>query len=545
VIDVAIVGGGVAGCYCAYRLTHDRAEIGADRTVRVFEASNRIGGRLWSVPLKGVDGPLAEVGGMYFKEFNTNVRGLIAHLRLKTERVNFMRKHHFLRGKFLDDSAYTSDDQAKTPFGLRSDERGKSPAALLAFALEKIAPDVMDLWPVNRGAPRSPQATFRRLRAIRHQGQPLEEYGLWKVLADTISSEAHALLMSVWGSISLFRNVNAFDGIWNLLHEFGEGRGFRVTDGYQLLPLELQRRAEEAGATFRLKHRLRGVRQDGDTFKLSLSVGDEREERVEYAKRLILAMPRRALQLVSLRREMFADFDEFKRIRDASVLPMRSCKVFLTFDARWWEESIAGSLATADVAAAYTDLPMQQCYYFGGQTANAQGLLMAAYADDASASFWSSLASSGSCDFANAARNAEDALLLGCSPALVSALRRQLSAMHHDAEVPLPKGAVYFDWGSDPYGAAWHGWAPNFRSWEIRPLMRQPNPALDLFICGEAYSQRNGWVEGAINSAEKTLERFGLHRPEWITDPDFQFEIDDEGESENEKCIQRTALRAV
>ena len=117
--------------------------------------------------------------------------------------------------------------------------------------------------------------------------------------------------------------------------------------------------------------------------------------------------------------------------------------------------------------------------------------------------------------------------------------------MHHDADAPAPKGALFFDWGSDPYGAAWHGWAPHFKSWEVRPWMRQQNPGLDLFICGEAYAQRSGWVEGAINSAEKTLERFGLKRPEWISDPDFQFEIDDEGENAHDERIWRTARRAV
>ncbi len=544
-IEVAIVGGGVAGCYCAYRLTHAGAET-AVRNVRVFEASGRIGGRLWSAPLEGFDGSPAEIGGMYFKELHANVRSLIGHLGLKTERVNFLRKHQFLRGRFLDDNAYASDDQAKIPFGLRREERGKNPAALMAYALEKVAPGLTDLWPVNRSAPRSAQATFRRLRAIRHEGRPLEEYGLWNVLADIVSSEAHAILMSIWGSASLFRNVNAFDGIWNLLHEIGEGRGFKLVNGYQELPLELQKRAAEAGAVFHLKHRLRAVRREGDAFRLSFSIGDDGEQQVEYAKQVILAMPRRALQLVSLHPEMFADFEEFQRIRDLAVLPMRSCKVFLTFDATWWDDSNLGPgpLAIADVAAAYTDLPMQQCYYFGAKNSKEPALLMAAYADDASALFWSPLANSRSHDFTNAARNPEDASLLRCSDALVSSACRQLSAMHEDADAPPPKRALFFDWGSDPYGAAWHGWAPHFKSWEIRPWMRQPNPGLDLFICGEAYSQRNGWVEGAINSAEKTLERFGLKRPEWISDPDFQFEIDDEGEAHDER-IWRTALRAV
>jgi hypothetical protein len=75
--------------------------------------------------------------------------------------------------------------------------------------------------------------------------------------------------------------------------------------------------------------------------------------------------------------------------------------------------------------------------------------------------------------------------------------------------------------------------------------MRQPNPGLDLFICGEAYAQRNGWVEGAINSAERTLERLGLSRPGWISDPDFQFEVDDRGVVENDDGNDRDVQRLV
>ena len=48
--DVAVIGGGVSGCYCAYRLTSDSQVLG---NIALYEASERIGGRLWSVPVAG------------------------------------------------------------------------------------------------------------------------------------------------------------------------------------------------------------------------------------------------------------------------------------------------------------------------------------------------------------------------------------------------------------------------------------------------------------------------------------------------------------
>lgn len=541
-IEVAIIGGGVAGCYCAYRLAGARDGI----DVQVFETSTRIGGRLWSVPLKGFSGAPAEIGGMYFKDMHANVGGLVRHLNLETERVHFRRAHQFLRGRYLDDATYVTDRGAVT-FALSPPERGKTPADLLAHALDAIVPGCTDAWPIHKAAPRSRRSTFELLRAARHQGRPLHEFSLWNVLAEVVSTEANAVLTSVWGSVALFRNINAFDGVWNLLHEMGEGWGHRLVDGYQRLPEELRARAEAGGAKFQFEHRLIEVSRERNAFRLAFRVGAEGACRVLHAKRLILAIPQRGLQLISLEAAMFDDFKTFERVRDFAVLPTRSCKVFFTFEKPWWNESAIspGALAPADVAAAYTDLPIQQCYYFGARSSSAPALLMAAYADAAGAGFWSPLASAESGDHSNAALGAEDALLLRCPNVLMTSARAQLGVLHHDVPVPAPKSALFFDWGVDPHGGAWHGWAPHFKSWEVRPWMRQPNPSLDLFICGEAYSQRNGWVEGAINSAEKTLERFGLPRPEWINDPDFQFEIDDEGEKQHDERSRRTALRAV
>ena len=55
-IDIAIVGGGVSGVYCAWRLKQDDPT----RKIALFEGSGRIGGRLLSVRPPGVPGMVAE-----------------------------------------------------------------------------------------------------------------------------------------------------------------------------------------------------------------------------------------------------------------------------------------------------------------------------------------------------------------------------------------------------------------------------------------------------------------------------------------------------
>src|SRR5690348_1069639 len=68
-LDVAIVGGGVAGAYAAWRLRSDRP----DQSVALFEMSNRIGGRLRSVAFPQAPHLFGDVGGMRFLEAQKHV----------------------------------------------------------------------------------------------------------------------------------------------------------------------------------------------------------------------------------------------------------------------------------------------------------------------------------------------------------------------------------------------------------------------------------------------------------------------------------------
>ncbi|MGH8399456.1 MAG: flavin monoamine oxidase family protein, partial [Gammaproteobacteria bacterium] len=46
----------------------------------------------------------------------------------------------------------------------------------------------------------------------------------------------------------------------------------------------------------------------------------------------------------------------------------------------------------------------------------------------------------------------------------------------------------------------------------------------DIYIVGEAYSYNQGWVEGALDTAESTLQQFfGLKWPSWLSDKEYSF----------------------
>jgi monoamine oxidase len=73
------------------------------------------------------------------------------------------------------------------------------------------------------------------------------------------------------------------------------------------------------------------------------------------------------------------------------------------------------------------------------------------------------------------------------------------------------------DWTIDPYGGGVHLWNRGFKSWEILEQMTQPVKDFPCYICGEAYSTNQTWVEGALQTAEIVLQKLGLAKPSWIT----------------------------
>ena len=73
------------------------------------------------------------------------------------------------------------------------------------------------------------------------------------------------------------------------------------------------------------------------------------------------------------------------------------------------------------------------------------------------------------------------------------------------------------DWGKEPYHGAGHVWRPNAKSWEVLARLRAFSLINDqekhknIHICGEAYSDHQGFIEGALRSAQGVLDWIEAH----------------------------------
>jgi monoamine oxidase len=103
---------------------------------------------------------------------------------------------------------------------------------------------------------------------------------------------------------------------------------------------------------------------------------------------------------------------------------------------------------------------------------------------------------------------------------MVEEAHRQLLEMHgvqNRADIPKPYAAAYRDWGEDPYGGGANFWPVNVDSATVSQKILQPKPQVPVYICGEAYSHFQGWVEGPLETADRMLQvHFELAPPAWL-----------------------------
>jgi monoamine oxidase len=527
-LDVAVIGGGVSGAYSAWRL---QQENGADQNIGLFEYSDRIGGRLYTVTLPGLPHVKAEVGGMrYIPDQHIMVATLVNRLGLPT--INFPMgapvpqgancNLFYLRGKHL--RMHELADPSKVPYNLAWSEKGLGPTNLQVQVMNNIYPNLGSLGLCD-------------LMKVKVFDKPLWKHGFWDLMYRVLSNEGYQFMKDAGGYEANVANANAVTQL--PATEYSDTTQFlTLQDGYDQLPIKLVREFNEMfpgivpkGQRVFMNHQLTEIiikegeypytllfRKTATENGCTKSQDNEEVLKVE-AKKIILALPRRSLELI---KSSFFD-DPWLKANIPSVLIQSAFKLFLAYERPWWRA--LGLVAGRSV----TDLPVRQVYYFGTEAEQEKGLpymnslLMASYNDIGTVPFWKGLEKGDpykgylpSC----LEKEVEDIMLkteFRATDEMVRIANRQVAEVHALPEIPMPYSAVYHTWNEDPYGGGWHEWKANYRLDEIMCRMRKPVNDQDIYIVGEAYSYGQGWVEGALTTAESALQEFfNLSRPDWL-----------------------------
>ena len=462
-LDVAIVGAGAAGTYLAYRLIQARP----DWRIVIFERSHRIGGRLWSVHVDGLPHPI-ELGGMRYMSGHPLVQSVVDELEIETRAFDpaDQPERTFLRGI----SGRSPDDpEGGRGYDLPAGEAGRSAADLMGDAFLKIVPQAREL----------DEAGWRRHRAMAtFEGRELTDWSIAEAVGTILSPEGHRFATDAFGYDSGIRPHNAGDAIQYVMGTgYPSGKARVPVDGMDRIPRELATRFEGLGGTIRLGHDVRRVEMGEG----SVLLGSNNASRVR-AKRVVLTLPIAALEALADASPLINE--PIWRQLYGSTEGFPATKLYCWYDRPWWRN---GADAPTGLRTT-TDLPNRKIFYFD-EAADRPAAILAAFTDYRHNEPIVAMAEGRS--------GGEPA-----PPGLLEALRGWLATVHPGAAVPSEAGSAFQHWGSDPREVAWHFWRSGYNSDEMMDLAAQPDPTLPIHLCGEVFSRRGAWVEGALETAE-------------------------------------------
>jgi monoamine oxidase len=442
-VDIAVVGAGVAGCYTAWRLqTLAKEQLaagslllplfdGKDRLkVALFEYSDRIGGRLWSVALNGIPEEFAEFGGMRFYKQMHIVWNLIEKLGLASRAIPFPvgepQNVVYVRGQHLrkrDVAAHHA-----LPYKLRYLEEGKSADELIDFVCETAIEGFSKLRKDYAAA--FDAQDWETVRQIRDQYEARKGqakigdrtvYGMswWELQTFLLSNEAFSFILTTSGYDVTNTNGNAAHSIDQLFYGPNSWDFYRLSRGFEELPDRLHEEFHKQGGLTYLLHRLLRFDKvdpnaEGGPYDLLLhkrldaqdSFSEATAEALTRrgdqgthvkAKMMVLAMPLRSLQLLEQDNFFFRPsprngVNRQRKFDTAmnSVLNVQAFKLFLTYHQPWWEATGVSK------GQAVTDLPVRQCYYWASAAptsgdGNRNAALMATYNNGVAVPYWQSL----------------------------------------------------------------------------------------------------------------------------------------------------------
>jgi monoamine oxidase len=471
-VDLAIIGAGVAGTYLANEMRQQRP----DWSIGLFERTGRVGGRLRSVRIDGLDHPI-ELGGMRFLTSQHRVTALVETLGLPThpfDPTGGAPERSYLRG-VMGEGVESAD--AGRAYDLEPAQQGRSAIELALEAFERIVPGFREL----------DHAEHARWRATgRFLGRPVTDWPIVQVLDAVLGKEARRFITDAFGYDSGMRAFCAPDFVEFLFQGGDPGEEARTPDdGMERIPQGLAARFGTAGGDVRLDHELEALNVDHGALVLRFANGE-----TVRAARVVLAMAVPAMRGLATNSSLLRT-PVFERVFD-SVEAFPAMKLYLWYERAWWRPTVPGIRGT-------TDLPVRKVFYFDGANGS-HSTLLAMYSDGRDVRPWADL-------FEGAPAGAP------APAAMLAEVHRQLREMHPEVgEIPAPIGSALMYWGADPHEAGWHFWRAGINSDEILTLAPQPDPTVPVFIANEAFSRRQSWVEGALEGAEAVVERL----PRWI-----------------------------
>ena len=246
----------------------------------------------------------------------------------------------------------------------------------------------------------------------------------------------------------------------SLNSEMSSSEFFVVKEGLGTLIAKMCETLRSRGVEFLFSHRLVSVTKDNITVK----EGEHLRKKSFTAKRTILAIPSEALKGVS----PFQNLPVLKRISMEPLL-----RTYAVFPTPAWFEFIPKTV---------TNSPLRHIIPINSD----KGTIMTSYTDSEDTKHWVDIYNSNG------------------SEAVCREIMKELRKLFKD--IPDPLVFKYYYW---KHGCSY--WLPGlYDPYELSRRVQQPIPLTlpNIFVCGESFSMKQAWIEGALEHTEDMLQNY-------------------------------------
>lgn len=617
-LDIAVVGGGIAGIYCCLQLQKRLNDISSgnvqeplpiggksvDRewlkgnqvAITLYEASERLGGRIetWSIKIKPGEAGLA-TDPLPYRQASEDaadyLRAEFGPMRIEPREQPLLHDLLSYVGITEPDSdqedihdlepfpSYAAEEPAEPKFTLRGEEAEQhSLLDLLLLAMLRICEliDEQLEHAAERGAEArstvtvntvwNPQAmkywrqflgnsSVRRRywkgelrdwianltehdydtirRELKVNDVYLFDMGFWNLLSEVLSHLAVVRIRD-WASYYhlIPENPNAAEWFIFWLRAFKTSSSLRgISGGMSLIIHEAEvKLGADPRVTIKKQHKLARLEANGELVNLTFDVGPVGSEK-SSCHELFLALPKRPLEKLDLPARQAGLLN--------SVVGISLLKAFFLIDQPWWEDNRPANRYAGD-------LPTRELHY-SKSAKKTKGMIMV-YTDRPATQFWTEYITE---DVSGHDPNSGQELcyqrIVHQDAAKIWELGDRRVSSEYDTPNPrLWRRFVQYardyehndftlnhlracgirDWGKEPYGGACHAWRPGQKSWEVMDELEAftlagKNGRLNVHICGEAYSDYQGFIEGSLRSTARVLDRLAKPQP---ANPGYRFD---------------------
>ncbi|WP_163832890.1 FAD-dependent oxidoreductase [Spartinivicinus ruber] len=562
--DVVVVGAGMAGLYATWRILRDCPE----KSIVILERSHRTGGRLDSDLIEFSDEITVkeEEGGMRFTFDNMDdLMSLFLLLDIDDQIVPFPmdsggNNRLYFRGKSFNNQKSKENNYSiwSELYNLEPIEQGIDPKSIINTVFNRI----LDANPhfTERPSKRTPTFWQKFRLECQWDGVYLKDWTLWNLLTEMgYSNESVTLLYRLLGFNGTFLSQMNAGVAYQLLEDFPNDPQFRtLKDGFCTLPNALVNTIGKERIF--LKTHLASIdrrEKQGDyelTYHTTAPNGDIKENTI-HAKQVILGLPRLALEKLFINSNALNRLpgDQSRQLWNTlqATTNQALLKINLYYDKAWWGNSITGR-PPVEFGPNFSDLPLGSVYPFYAinnelvaaleyqnwlkshqknvpkhlnekideinQSKYEKPAALTIYCDYLNINFWKALQHNGPL-FDSPMQEKYKGHFFAASQAVVNTATEFFKSLFSTHYVPQPTltsariwdGTTRFEANpSEQFGYGVHQWALHADDKEVMAQLAEPLPG--LYICGEAYSDYQGWVEGTLRSTDLVLAK-GFNLP--------------------------------